>query len=118
MFFKVTKWKNIFKNEENILQLHINLWVENWILLLISENIYALFLLYYGKKFLFLFTFFLICHIWLTNENSLRGYPSKNHCGLRVFLSSCIRENDVDSYTLNKSKINKHVQVMKMPHSK
>lgn len=60
----------------------------------------------------------LVHYTWLTNANTLRGYPSRNHCGLRVFSSSCIRENDAESYTLNKSKSNKHVLVMKMPQSK
>lgn len=56
-----------------------------------------------------LFFLSVICHTWLINANTLRGYPSRNHCGLRVFLSSCIRQNDAETYTLNKSKSNKHV---------
>ena len=57
-------------------------------------------------------------YTWWTNANTLRGYPNRNHCGLRVSSSSCIRENDAESYILNKSKSNKHVLVMKMPHTK
>lgn len=94
-------WESMVKKKQTInrkLNLVVIFWESLWDYLFISTSLW--------QKSLSFFS--LLCHTWLTNANTLRGYSSRNHCGLRVFLSSCIRENAAESCTL-KSKNKKHV---------